>query len=66
MTTVKRIVAAALLGAGACGFLAACSATPPGPTYTDAELRAMCERAGGWWRGDLLPGYCEPQSATMP
>jgi DNA polymerase-3 subunit delta len=30
------------------------------------ELQAICERQGGWWRGYLIPGYCESQAATMP
>ena len=36
---------------------------PQGPTYTEAELKAICERRGGWWRGNLIPGYCEYQTA---
>ena len=63
---LRTAVAGALLGAAACGALAACSAAPHGPTYTDAELQAKCEREGGWWRGYLIPGYCESQAATMP
>jgi hypothetical protein len=38
---------------------------PPGPTYTEDELRIICERRGGWWRGNLIPGYCEFQSASL-
>ena len=38
---------------------------PQGPTYTDEELRAQCERRGGWWRGNLIPGFCEYQSAGL-
>ena len=37
---------------------------PPGPTYTEDELRVICERRGGWWRGNLIPGYCEYQTAS--
>ena len=66
MPGIRATVAGALLGAAACGLLAACSAVPHGPTYTDAELQAKCEREGGWWRGYLIPGYCESQAATMP
>jgi hypothetical protein len=66
MTAGRRIVVAAVLGAAAAGLLAACGSVPHGPPYTDAELQARCEREGGWWRGYLLPGYCESQSATMP
>lgn len=61
MTSVK-----AFLVGGAFGLLTACSSTPHGPTYTDAELRTACEREGGWWRGALIPAYCEPPGATMP
>jgi hypothetical protein len=56
MTTVRatkgyarRLVLGALLAAAA--------------TYTEAELKAICERRGGWWRGNLIPGYCEYQTA---
>ncbi|HEX9747101.1 MAG TPA: hypothetical protein VGB86_01730 [Methylomirabilota bacterium] len=66
MTTVKAIIVGALLGAGAGGLLTACGSMPHGPTYTDAELQAACERRGGWWRGNLIPGYCESQSTALP
>jgi len=46
------------------GFLGACSSLPPGPTYTQDELRVICERRGGWWRGNLIPGLCEYQTAS--
>ena len=39
---------------GMCGLSSACSTVPP--TYTDAELKAQCERRGGWWRGRPDPG----------
>jgi hypothetical protein len=60
----RRALAVALLGAGACGLLSACTTVHP-PTYTDAELQAQCERRGGWWRGSLIPGYCEFQAASL-
>jgi hypothetical protein len=60
-----RILAAVLLGAGLCGLFAACSTVPIRPTYTEAELKAICERRGGWWRGGLIPGYCEYQAASL-
>jgi hypothetical protein len=63
MTTRK--VLGVLLAAGAAGLVSACSSMPQGPTYTDAELRAMCERRGGWWRGELIAGFCEFQSASF-
>ena len=58
----RRVLAVALLGVGMCGLFSACSTVPP--TYTDAELKAQCERRGGWWRGNLIPGYCEFQGAS--
>lgn len=58
----RNILLAALLGAAACGLFSACSSMPVGPTYTDDELRAICERQGGWWRGNLVQGYCEFQA----
>ena len=61
----RRLLAGVLLGAGTCGLLGGCAGLPHGPTYTDAELRAICERRGGWWRGQLIPGYCEYQSASI-
>jgi hypothetical protein len=62
--TTREILLGALLAACACGLFSACSSMPQGPTYTDAELRAICERRGGWWRGDLIAGYCEYQSPS--
>ena len=72
MTTVgtlkgvsRRLLLVALLAAAVGGLLSACSSMPPGPTYTEDELRIICERRGGWWRGNLIPGYCEFQSASL-
>ncbi len=61
----RRLVGVCLLGAAVCGFLAACSTVPYPPTYTEAELKAICERRGGWWRGELIAGYCEYQAASL-
>jgi len=63
--TTRRALAVALLGAAVGGALSACSTVPIPPPYTDDELRAQCERRGGWWRGSLIPGYCEFQSASL-
>jgi len=65
--SVRQILTGVLLGAVVCGLLTACSAlvTPHPPTYTEAELQATCERNRGWWRGNLIPGYCEYES-TFP
>ena len=71
MTTVdttksyaRRVVLGALLAAAAGAALTGCASMPQGPTYTEAELKAICERRGGWWRGNLIPGYCEYQTAS--
>jgi len=71
MTTVdrtksraRRLVLGVLLAAAAGGLVAGCASMPQGPTYTEAELKAICERRGGWWRGNLIPGYCEYQTAS--
>ena len=41
-------------------ILAGCSSVPIPPTYTQEELKAICERTGGWWRPDgLTGGFCE-------
>lgn len=68
MTTwsARRLLGGMLLVAAVCGVFAGCAGLPQGPTYTDAELAAICRRNGGWWRGDLIAGYCEFQFAAMP
>ena len=58
----RSILFGVLLGAAACGLFSACSSMLVAPTYTDDEQRAICERRGGWWRGNLVPGYCEFQA----
>jgi hypothetical protein len=56
----------AAVGAVACGVLGGCSTVPIPPTYTQAELKAICERRGGWWHDDnLMGGFCEYQSASL-
>jgi hypothetical protein len=33
---------------------------PIPPTYTQQELKVICERRGGWWHDDdLMGGFCE-------
>ena len=61
----RKILLGVLLAGAAAGLGSGCSSMAQGPTYTDAELRASCERRGGWWRGDLIAGYCEFQSASL-
>ena len=60
----RRLLGAVLLAGCVGGLLAGCAGLPQGPTYTDAELKAICERRGGWWRGELIAGYCEFQTAS--
>jgi len=60
-----NILLGALLGATALGLFSGCAGMPQGPTYTEAELKAQCERRGGWWRGSLIPGFCEYQAASL-
>ena len=44
-------------------IVAGCTGVPIPPTYTQDELRVICERYGGWWRPDgLVGGHCEYQS----
>jgi hypothetical protein len=48
-------------------ILPGCSSVPIPPTYTQDELKAICERHGGWWHPDgLVGGYCEYQSDGFP
>jgi hypothetical protein len=61
----RGLVVGVLLVAGAAVLLGGCSGVVYPPTYTEAELKAMCERRGGWWRGQLIPGYCEYQAASL-
>ena len=47
----------------AVAILAGCSSVPIPPTYTQDELKAICERHRGWWHPNgLVGGYCEYQS----
>jgi hypothetical protein len=61
----RQLLLGALLIAAAGGLFAGCASLPLGPTYTDTELKAICERRGGWWRGDLIDGYCEYELALQ-
>lgn len=63
--TTRKLLLALLLAAGVCGLFTACSSMPQGPTYTEDELKAICERRGGWWRGNLIAGFCEFQTASF-
>lgn len=47
----------------ALSLLAGCSSVPIRPTYTQDELRAICERQRGWWHpSQFVGGYCEYDS----
>jgi hypothetical protein len=59
------VVAGALFTAGAGVLLGGCSGVAYPPTYTQEELKIRCEQRGGWWRGSLIPGYCEYQAASL-
>ena len=59
---LTRAIALGLLVAGALALGSGCGSAgaPIGPTYTQEELRAICQRQGGWWHSDdLVGGYCE-------
>jgi hypothetical protein len=51
---------AVLLSAGAAACLAGCiTGAPIPPTYSQDELKAICERNGSRWHGDdLVGGFC--------
>ena len=65
--SVRRVLTGVLLGAAVGGVLTACSTVPIPPTYTQGELKAICERRGGWWHDDNLwgRGLCEYQAASL-
>jgi|RhiMetdeSRZDD1v2_1073273.scaffolds.fasta_scaffold434562_3 hypothetical protein len=42
-------------------LLAGCTATPIPPADTAEALQARCVRTGGWWRPNVLEGFCEYQ-----
>jgi len=43
------------------------TAWPASPVYSQDELRARCERTGGWWHPNILDGYYEYELAgQMP
>jgi len=42
-----------------------CATWPASPVYSQDELKARCERTGGWWRPNILDGYCEYELARQ-
>jgi len=61
MTRIPGWVRALCLAAGAATCVLGCATGAPfPPTYTQDELKAICERNGGSWYGDdLVGGFCE-------
>ena len=60
MSRLAAALTAGLLLATALIVETGCATTPIPPTYTQDDLRAICERQRGWWRpDDLMGGYCE-------
>ncbi len=56
----QSVLIRALCVLGGCEILAACSTVPIPPTYTQEELKAICQRHGGAWHDDdLMGGFCE-------
>lgn len=63
--TKPRTVNPSTLIVVAVSWLVGCSSVsvPIPPTYTQDELKAICERQHGWWHPDgLVGGYCEYDS----
>ena len=57
---MRGLAAGLLVAVSALGWGCASTSTPIGPTYTQEELRTICERQRGWWHPDgVIGGYCE-------
>jgi hypothetical protein len=62
-SSARRKLVRLSVGLSASAVLVACATTPIPPTYSQAELKAACERHGFWWHPDeLMGGYCEHDS----
>jgi hypothetical protein len=61
MVRTLACVRATFLSACTAACLVACASTTPfEPTYSQAELKGLCERHGGCWHpDDSAGGYCE-------
>ncbi len=63
VSTIRTLAWArvAFLSAGAAACLAGCiTGAPIPPTYTQDELKMICERnSGSWYRDALVGGFCE-------
>jgi len=61
---VRRCTLRPSLVAAALTILVGCSTAPMPPAFTQDELKAICERQGGWWHPDhLTGGICEYEQA---
>ncbi len=57
------LLAAGIRLSAAAAILAGCASAPIPPTYSEQELKGMCERQNGCWhRDDLRGGFCEFKS----
>jgi hypothetical protein len=53
LTPVGAVLLAAMI-------LGGCTTAALPPTYTQVELKTICERNRGWWHpDDLVGGFCE-------
>jgi hypothetical protein len=58
---MRRLILAALIV-----LLPGCGSARIEPPYTELELKAICERQGGWWHaGTIREGFCEYQSGDF-
>jgi hypothetical protein len=55
----SRVIARGLALGGL--LLAGCTTTPIPLAETAEVLQARCARTGGWWRANMLEGFCEYQ-----
>lgn len=62
---MRRVLVAGVVVVSAAALLGGCTSVAYPPTYTEEELKRRCEMRGGWWRGSLIPGYCEYQTASL-
>jgi hypothetical protein len=55
---MRRLVLMVLIA-----LLLGCGTARIEPPYTEVELKAICERRGGWWHdGTIREGFCEYQT----
>jgi hypothetical protein len=58
---VRAGMRAVCVGLGVAAGLIGCAGAANTPPYTQAELRAQCQRQTGYWKADDLrgDGFCE-------